>query len=83
MVISDLKPQWTIWKKSHQQLMDYADGKKESSESQWVERRKNKGEKSQQNNKNGICKSFRQTPIYSRLVFGNRIHIIFWSCRVP
>ena len=57
--------------------MDYADGKKESNESQWVERRKNKGEKSQQNNKNGICKSFRQTPIYSRLVFGNRIHIIF------
>lgn len=32
-------------KKSHQQLMDYADGKKESSESQWVERRKNEGEK--------------------------------------
>ena len=25
--------------------MDYADGKKESNESQWVERRKNKGEK--------------------------------------
>lgn len=46
-------------------------------ESQWVERRKNEGEKQQQNNKNGICKSFRQISIYSRLVFGNRMHIIF------
>lgn len=53
---------------------------RKSNESQW--RGKNRGEKWQQNNKNGICKPFRQTSIYPRLVFGNRIHIVFWSCRV-
>lgn len=61
--------------------MDYADGKKEQWEPMSGEGKKQR-EKWQQNNKNGICKPFRQTSIYPRLVFGNRIHIVFWSCRV-